>query len=279
MDSLNLVDSYQGCLVAKRSRIKAVLLGKLQIPKTSEELEEKSEEGRRMMESADLNELAFTELILSIDVSHSSGKIAFGILKSCKTKDHEDGNATHAWEKLKKKFDPVSAPTLVKTERMFRESKLGEEGLHNYTTISEEITVGNGNKMLAKKVGSLRCIVQQKNGEKFVVVLKDVKFVPELWVNLFSISKALKNGFNLGNEDAVMKLMKENTTLYFNRMLKTKNGFVSGIKLLPILGNNIATTAVEANKVKPKINIKSLHKILCHCGEVCNQDDWKKLWI
>ena len=76
-------------------------MGKLQIPKTSEELEEKSEEGRRMMKNADLNELAFTELILSIDVSNSSGKIAFGILKSCKIKDYEDGNAIHAWEKLK----------------------------------------------------------------------------------------------------------------------------------------------------------------------------------
>ena len=85
---------------AKRSGIKDVLLGKLEIPKTSDELEEKSEEGRRMMKNADLNELAFTELILSIDVSNSSGKIAFGILKSCKTKDYEDGNATHAWEKL-----------------------------------------------------------------------------------------------------------------------------------------------------------------------------------
>jgi hypothetical protein len=37
-----------------------------------------------------------------------------------------------------------------------------EEGLYNYTTISEEITVGNGNKMLAKKVGSLKCTVQPK---------------------------------------------------------------------------------------------------------------------
>ena len=31
-----------------------------------------------------------------------------------------------AWEKLKTMFDPVSAPTLVKTERLFRESKLGK---------------------------------------------------------------------------------------------------------------------------------------------------------
>jgi hypothetical protein len=114
-------------------------------------------------------------------------------------------------------------------------------------------------------------MVQQKNGEKFAVVLKTVKFVPELWVHLFSISKALKNGFNLGNEDVVMKLMKGNTTLYFNRILKTKNSFVSGIKLLPILGNNIATTAVEASKVKPKININNLHKIVGHCGEVATR--------
>jgi hypothetical protein len=52
-------------------------------------------------------------------------KLLLKILKSCKTKDFEDGNSTHTWEKLKKKFDPVSAPTLVKTERMFRESKRG----------------------------------------------------------------------------------------------------------------------------------------------------------
>jgi hypothetical protein len=76
--------------------------------------------------------------------------------------------------------------------------------------MSEEKTVGTSNKMLAKKVGSLRCTVQQKNEENFLVVIKDVRFVPELWVNLFSISKPLKNGFNLGSEDVVMKIKKGN---------------------------------------------------------------------
>jgi hypothetical protein len=81
---------------AKRSGIKYVLLDKLQIPKTSEEVEEKTEEGRRLMKNADLNKLAFTESILSIDVINSSGKIAFGILKSCMLKDYEDRNASLA---------------------------------------------------------------------------------------------------------------------------------------------------------------------------------------
>jgi hypothetical protein len=38
----------------------------------------------------------------------------------------EDVNTLLAWVKLKKKYDPISAPSLVKTERMFRESILGK---------------------------------------------------------------------------------------------------------------------------------------------------------
>jgi hypothetical protein len=58
----------------------------------------KTDEGKRMLRIFDLNEMAFTELVLSIDVNSSSNKIAFGIVKSCKTKDYEDGHAGLAWE-------------------------------------------------------------------------------------------------------------------------------------------------------------------------------------
>jgi hypothetical protein len=50
-----------------------------------------------------------------------------------------------------------------------------DEGLYEYKTISEEI---NGNVMIAKKVGKLRCGIQKKNGEKLIVTLENVKFVP-----------------------------------------------------------------------------------------------------
>jgi hypothetical protein len=71
--------------------------------------------------------MAFTELVLSIDISSSSGKIAFGIVKSCKTNDYEDGHTGLDSENLKKKYDPVSALSWVKTERLFRECKLGKD--------------------------------------------------------------------------------------------------------------------------------------------------------
>jgi hypothetical protein len=82
-------------------------LGKVLIPKSSELFDENTDEGKRMLRIIDLNEMAFTELVLLIDVSSSSGKIAFGIVKSCKTKDYEDGHAGLPWETLKKKYDPV----------------------------------------------------------------------------------------------------------------------------------------------------------------------------
>lgn len=66
-------------------------------------------------------------------------------------------------------------------------------------------------------------------------------------------------GSILANEDVVMKLMKENTALYFDTVLKTKNGFVSNIKLIPMLGK-IVTTAFESTKVKN--NIDNLYKII-----------------
>jgi hypothetical protein len=68
-------------------------LGKVLIPKSPEAFDDKTYEGKRMLIIIDLNEMAFTKLVLSIDVSSSSGKKAFGIVKSCKMKDYEDGHA------------------------------------------------------------------------------------------------------------------------------------------------------------------------------------------
>jgi hypothetical protein len=44
-----------------------------------------------------MNELAYTELILSIDDKTSSGKVKFNLVKGFKNKDYADGNASMAW--------------------------------------------------------------------------------------------------------------------------------------------------------------------------------------
>ena len=101
-----------------------VLLGTVRIPKTDEDYEMDLEEGQKLTIATDMNELADTELILSIDDKASNGKVAFNLVKGCKNKDYANGNASMAWERLRNKFEPQSAPSLVKMEKQFRQCAL-----------------------------------------------------------------------------------------------------------------------------------------------------------
>ena len=84
------------------------------------------------MKIFNFNELAYTELIVSIDVS-SSGTVAFNMVKGCKNNNYTDRNVAMAWERLKSKYEPTSAPSLVKTERVRMKTQiLGLPPLKNF---------------------------------------------------------------------------------------------------------------------------------------------------
>jgi hypothetical protein len=89
----------------------------LSIPKSYEKSDEVSDIGKKMARTIKLNEIAFTEIILSIDVKASHGEIAFKIVKGCKSKNFFDGNAVIAWEKFKNKYEAVSAPSMIKSDK------------------------------------------------------------------------------------------------------------------------------------------------------------------
>ena len=90
------------------------------------------------------------------------------------------------------------------------------EGLTDVKDIDELIKIGNGEVMRACKTGNLNCEVTQLDGKKFVITLTNVKYVPEICANLFSLNKALKNGFKLSNSDIIVSLTKKHVTLTFD---------------------------------------------------------------
>jgi hypothetical protein len=65
---------------AGRYGFKDVFLGKFKVPRTDEDYDMESEEGKKLTIAADMNELAYTELILSIDDKKNSGKVALNVL-------------------------------------------------------------------------------------------------------------------------------------------------------------------------------------------------------
>jgi hypothetical protein len=119
--------------------------------------------------------------------------------------------------------------------------------------------------MKAIKVGSLKCHVIQLNGYSVDVALKEVKYVPELWVNWFSISKALKNGFDLSNKGLMISLKKGSVSVTFDRVIKTVNGSISRIKMTTY-DPSVAYLAKGSLTAIKEIDVKKFHEMIGHCG-------------
>jgi hypothetical protein len=97
------------------------------------------------------------------------------------------------------------------------------------------------------------------------VTLKEVKYVPELWVNLFSINKALKNGINLSNKDLMISLKKESVSVTFDRVITTVNGSISGIKMTTYDPFIAYLAKVSLTTIK-EIDVNKFHEMIEHCG-------------
>jgi hypothetical protein len=99
------------------------------------------------------------------------------------------------------------------------------------------------------------------------VTLNDIKYVPRLCVNLFSLNKALKKGFKVSNDGVVVSLNYKHVELTFDRVIHVTDGCVTGVSMKPIFIdkiNGFANTSISNERI---YNINHLHKLFGHCGQ------------
>jgi hypothetical protein len=149
--------------------------------------------------------------------------------------------------------------------RAWRDYCKSDKSLFDVKEINEKITLGNGESMKSIKVGSLKCHAIQLNGSSVDVTLKEVKYVPELWMNLFTISKALKNGLDLSKKGLMISLKKGSVTVTFDRVIKTVNGSISGIKMTTY-DPSVAYIAKDSLTAIKEIDVNKSHEMIRHCG-------------
>jgi hypothetical protein len=126
------------------------------------------------------------------------------------------------------------------------------------------MTVGNDKKMLATKVGSLRHCVVQVDGSTLDIVISELKYLPDLCANLFSMNKALKNGFKLSNEGENISLTKGSASITFHRIIKSLDGTVSGIKMASLESTPYVTqNKLDSSKI---IDVNKFHEMIGQCG-------------
>jgi hypothetical protein len=143
-----------------------------------------------------------------------------------------------------------------------------DDGLCEVTEINEPIKVGNGNKARAVKKGSLPLMLLQKNGETIDILLEDYKYSPDLGVCLFSLMKAIQNGWSISNRDLIITLKKGSIEIQFDQIMKTKDGILCGVELLPRLGET-ANVGEDGATDKPSgyMDINRFHRTYGHASE------------
>ena len=120
--------------------------------------------------------------------------------------------------------------------------------------------------MMATKVGSLKCRTIQLDRSGIDITLHEVKYVPDLWTNLFSVHQALKKGHKISNQDVIISLSKGSSSITFDRIYNTKDdGIVTWIKM-SINNSSVAYNSISDPVSKKNVDINLFHKMLGHCG-------------
>ena len=76
----------------------------------------------------ELNVLAYSNLLLSIDTKSDRGKNVFDLVTACQMVDFPDGNVNLAWQGLREKIEPQNAPSYIQLRRQFANSTLSANG-------------------------------------------------------------------------------------------------------------------------------------------------------
>ena len=117
--------------------------------------------------------------------------------------------------------------------------------------------------MMQTKVGSWRGVWKHQDGTSQVVTLHNVGYVPELWVHLFSITKAMEQGYEIRSKGLEMHLIKQEISLKFDKIIETQEGHLIAAECISKTPESATVATVAPGKSIP---YETMHKILGHAG-------------
>ena len=128
---------------------------------------------------------------------------------------------------------------------------------------NDGVRVGNNATLKVTKIGKWTGEYQNADGNTELVTLQQVKYVPGLAYNLFSITSAIKKGAKLFGEDKVITIKHGQLALKFGEVRHTRDGYLLGLTM------NAATPTTAAVGMQPgtKIKASELHGKLGHTND------------
>ena len=139
-------------------------------------------------------------------------------------------------------------------------------GVYDLVPINGSVIIGNGKSISCTHKGKMDVICKHKDGS-LARETWEVKIVPELNHDLFSLTKAMKDGWQMNGRWKEGGLMIElfktgRASMKFDRMIQSGSSWLMGIKVHRVYDE--AHAAMEGGKT---ISATKLHKMTGHTGE------------
>jgi len=126
----------------------------------------------------------------------------------------------------------------------------------------QKISIGDGSKMQATKKGVVHGKFKKPDGSMGVIVLTNVSYVPDLVVNLFSITEAMDKGcLIIGSKSGISLSKNDKIILTFHDRFGDSKGHVFGTTI-----ESLAATALVSGTSTNK-TYDQAHQVLGHPGK------------
>ena len=140
-----------------------------------------------------------------------------------------------------------------------------DTGMNNIKFVNIPIKIGNAKHLFASKMGDKHITIIQEDGTTVDCVLKDFQYVPGMWTNLISLTKAMQQNWTIGSVGETLFMTKHGTKVKFDKKLKTTSGFVSGCEVVSRTtsskGEILLTSLLEKGR---EVHIQDFHNIMGH---------------
>jgi predicted nucleic acid-binding protein len=117
--------------------------------------------------------------------------------------------------------------------------RFSKDGMINLKPLKIAIKVGNAEDIYSEAIGTFEGLVTHKDGSTFPSTLEDVLYIPDLYVNLFSMTRVLKNktvDFK-GEKGTIAVVYDKDHKLLFDKIIKVGHGKLLGVDIVPYQEN------------------------------------------
>jgi len=166
------------------------------------------------------------------------------ILAALVLQNHEDKIPHHWWM-----ADTGASSHMVRSKHFLMEIE----------PCNVPIQVGNGEKVIAKEKGTIK--LQVDNGDQgLTITLKNVLYVPELIINIISLTKVIDLGFEVISDRKQIAIKHGKNIIRFDKRLLTTTGHVQYFEAIPLSTKEGQNTRRYYNEGRNKTQETKLKK-------------------